>query len=205
VTLNHLEALRKISDTPAVVSLIDGAIRSCIQTYSALSTAEVRRLDRTIEMVFTDRNQLCCSYSHCVKHCVDFSRTGRLRCHCFYRYGVGSHPLRIGSSFTPLRTHSQDGIQNLDGSIVLDVSGPLPPGTEAPGTIKYFDANGTKVGVDKVPAIVIAGGGRRCVSDITLSRLIAYRCSCGVGSQPGRGAHVQVGRKSVRQGAQEAR
>jgi hypothetical protein len=35
----------------------------------------------------------------------------------------------------------QDGIQNLDGTIVLDFTGVLPPGTDVPGTVKYFEPN----------------------------------------------------------------
>lgn len=45
----------------------------------------------------------------------------------------------------------------MDGTIVLDLAGPLPPGTEPPGLVRYFDARGSKAGVDKLPAIVVPG------------------------------------------------
>lgn len=30
----------------------------------------------------------------------------------------------------------QDGIQNLDGTIVIDRTGPVPPGSEVPGSVR---------------------------------------------------------------------
>jgi hypothetical protein len=35
-----------------------------------------------------------------------------------------------------------DGLQSSDGSIVIQHKGPLPPGAEKPGAIRYFDADG---------------------------------------------------------------
>lgn len=47
----------------------------------------------------------------------------------------------------------QDGIQNLDGTIVVSCAGPLPTGTELPGVIRYFDPSGGRVGSDRVSSI----------------------------------------------------
>jgi hypothetical protein len=33
----------------------------------------------------------------------------------------------------------QDGLQNMDGTIVLRMAGPLPLGSEPPGTVRYYD------------------------------------------------------------------
>eukprot|EP00741_Cyanophora_paradoxa_P023699 tig00021612_g22893.t1 len=39
----------------------------------------------------------------------------------------------------------QDGIQAPDGTVVLPVGGPMPPGAEPPGTVRYFDGEEQEV------------------------------------------------------------
>jgi hypothetical protein len=43
-----------------------------------------------------------------------------------------------------------DGLQSSDGSIVIQHKGPLPPGAEKPGTIRYFDSDGNVKNEEKV-------------------------------------------------------
>lgn len=47
----------------------------------------------------------------------------------------------------------QDHIQNLDGSIILDASGQLPKGTDVPGTIRHFTADGKASGTSTIQII----------------------------------------------------
>lgn len=47
----------------------------------------------------------------------------------------------------------QDHIQNLDGSIILDASGQLPKGTDVPGTIRHFTADGKSNGTSTIQII----------------------------------------------------
>lgn len=50
----------------------------------------------------------------------------------------------------------QDGLQNMDGSIVIDTSGPVPAGSEPPGIIRYFDPyTGARLGTDKAARLVV--------------------------------------------------
>jgi hypothetical protein len=52
----------------------------------------------------------------------------------------------------------EDGLQlPTDGSIVLRFSGPVPPGAEVPGTVRYFDASGKLAGSEKLPSIAPLG------------------------------------------------
>mmetsp|Transcript_7727 Transcript_7727/g.12356 ORF Transcript_7727/g.12356 Transcript_7727/m.12356 type:complete len:402 (+) Transcript_7727:65-1270(+) len=44
----------------------------------------------------------------------------------------------------------QDGIQNTDGTVILPSGGPVPPGAEVPGTIKFFDENDKVTRTEKV-------------------------------------------------------
>lgn len=46
----------------------------------------------------------------------------------------------------------QDHIQNLDGSIILDVTGQLPKGYDVPGQVKYFE-NGKETSNEKINII----------------------------------------------------
>jgi hypothetical protein len=52
----------------------------------------------------------------------------------------------------------QDGLQGMDGTLVLDTTGPLPAGTEPPGTIRYFEPGTSAVArVERLPAIALLG------------------------------------------------
>jgi hypothetical protein len=158
VTLNHLEALKRIVAEPSVEELVDAAIRQSVELYSRLPLGELASLHLTLARFFQDR---------------------RVKVSLFL----------------------QDGIQNMDGTIVLTVNGPLPPLTEPPGVIRYFDSKGKVSGTDRLPALVVqgavpagpadtalclsAGDGRRtCVLGENLyakvSRLARERCAAHI-------------------------
>eukprot|EP00735_Rhodelphis_limneticus_P014985 TRINITY_DN9110_c0_g1::TRINITY_DN9110_c0_g1_i1::g.18209::m.18209 TRINITY_DN9110_c0_g1::TRINITY_DN9110_c0_g1_i1::g.18209 ORF type:complete len:375 (+),score=55.15,sp/Q29S00/OSCP1_BOVIN/39.18/9e-77,Oscp1/PF10188.4/1.2e-60,Ribosomal_60s/PF00428.14/0.14,Ribosomal_60s/PF00428.14/1.5e+04 TRINITY_DN9110_c0_g1_i1:132-1256(+) len=44
----------------------------------------------------------------------------------------------------------QDGIQNVDGSIILPKKAHLPPNAEMPGTVRYYDSRGQKTTEEKI-------------------------------------------------------
>lgn len=50
----------------------------------------------------------------------------------------------------------QDGTQNLDGTIVLDPTGPVPVGSEPPGRVVYYDEDGSSSKSD-FPELAIEG------------------------------------------------
>lgn len=107
ITLNHLDAVRHITDNSGVCELLDGTVRSVIDAYAPLSQGELWNLRYTLCRFFQDR---------------------RVKVSLFL----------------------QDGLQNMDGTLVLDVSGPLPPGSEVPGSIRYFES-GKLLRTDKLP------------------------------------------------------
>lgn len=113
VTLNHLEALRRIVDNKAVSDLIDNAMRLTNKAYGSLSVGEFFALRHVLCRFFQDR---------------------RVKVSLFL----------------------QDGIQNLDGTIVLDMRGPIPIGSDAPGTARYFGSDGS-ARTTHIPALAVDG------------------------------------------------
>ena len=51
----------------------------------------------------------------------------------------------------------QDGIQNLDGTIVVKRDGPVPSGSEVPGAVRYFGADGARTGADSFSLLAASG------------------------------------------------
>ena len=141
ITLNHLEALRRIVADGAVAELVDAAIRQCVEIYARLPVAELFALQATLARFFQDRRVKVSLFLQARRGAESArGRRARRRVHC--RLLALPHPHHL----------LQDGIQRMDGTIVLDLTGPLPPGTEPPGIVRYFDARGGKAGADKLPA-----------------------------------------------------
>jgi len=96
MSLNHLEALRKMVKSPEVIALLDSAIKETTELFAKLAKGDWVLLRHTLARFFQDRRVKVSLFLH-------------------------------------------DGIQSSDGSIVIQHKGPLPPGADKPGTIRYFD------------------------------------------------------------------
>lgn len=115
VTLNHLDAMKALVDNRAVTDLIESAMRLAIETYGSLRPADWYDLKHSLTRFFQDRRVK-------VSLCTRTARRTRTRRCC---------------SLSTVIAVLQDGIQNLDGTIVLDMRGPVPIGSQPPGTIHY--------------------------------------------------------------------
>jgi hypothetical protein len=131
VTLNHLDSVKAIANNPEVAALVQSAT------------------ERVIEVCCTMRD---CGVVSDVSHVLLVEDDGwRAYMHtCLWM--VQTYTALTAGQFWSVK-HSlarffqdrrvkvslflQDGLQNLDGTMVLTRSGPLPVGTDAPGTIKY--------------------------------------------------------------------
>ena len=96
ITLNHLEALKKIVKAERVEELIQVAIDKTIETFSSLSNGQWMLLKQSL---------------------MRFLQGKKIKVSLFL----------------------QQGLQTMDGTLVLDVSGKLPFGTEPAGTIRFYE------------------------------------------------------------------
>ena len=128
VTLNHLESLSKIVANPSVVELIDNAI----------------------SLVNSVRESASCVRTHAYQcsrgaSCVPIQTYGKLS---IAEYFSLKHTLCrfFQDRRVKVSLFLQDGTQNMDGTIVLDPTGPLPVGTDPPGKVVYNGRRGTSSG-----------------------------------------------------------
>lgn len=96
----------------------------------------------------------------------------------------------------------QDSMQNLDGTMVLHRSGPVPVGAEPPGPVRYFEASGTRAGEVQVEPLRVAGCVPASAPDDRMVEAGVRECTLGSnlyskerrkdGPKPAPGPNAQV-------------